>query len=43
MEDQVAWIRNRSHQRLVTEANGRDSLAAACDADALAHRAEVNR
>lgn len=38
MADQVAWIRDRSHQRLVTEENGRDSVALACEADALAHR-----
>jgi predicted dehydrogenase len=38
MEDQVAWIRDRRHPRVVTEANGRDSLAMACRADALAHR-----
>jgi predicted dehydrogenase len=37
MADQTAWIRDRGHQRAVTEANGRDSLAMACDADALAH------
>ena len=37
MEDQVAWIRDRNHPRIVTEANGRDSLALACQADALAH------
>jgi hypothetical protein len=37
MEDQAAWIRDRSHRRVVTEANGRDSLATACEADALAH------
>jgi predicted dehydrogenase len=43
MEDQVAWIRDRNHQRVVTEANGRDSLAMACEADALAHRAENDR
>ena len=43
MEDQVAWIRDRNHQRVVTEANGRDSLATACEADALAHRAENDR
>lgn len=36
-EDQVAWIRDRSHARVVTEANGRDSLALACQADAMAH------
>jgi predicted dehydrogenase len=38
MEDQVAWIRDRDHRRLVTEQNGRDSLAMAREADALAHR-----
>jgi predicted dehydrogenase len=43
MEDQVAWIRDRNHERVVTEANGRDSLAVACEADALAHRAEGDR
>jgi predicted dehydrogenase len=37
MDDQVAWIRDRSHRRIVTEANGRDSLALACAADAMAH------
>jgi len=37
MEDQVAWIRDRNHRRVVTEANGRDSLVLACQADALAH------
>jgi predicted dehydrogenase len=36
MADQVAWIRDRDHRRTVTEANGRDSLAMACAADALA-------
>jgi predicted dehydrogenase len=43
MEDQVAWIRDRGHRRVVTEANGRDSLATACEADALAHRAGGDR
>jgi predicted dehydrogenase len=38
MQDQVAWIYDRNHQRIITEANGRDSLAMACAADALAHR-----
>ena len=37
MADQVAWIRDRGHRRVVTEVNGRDSLAMACEADALAH------
>lgn len=40
LEDQVNWIRNRNHVRVVTEVNGRDSLAMACDADALAHRGQ---
>jgi hypothetical protein len=43
MEDQVAWIRDRNHGRIVTEANGRDSLAVAGDADTLAHRAGADR
>jgi predicted dehydrogenase len=43
MEDQVAWIRDRNHRRVVTEANGRESLVTACAADALAHRAENDR
>jgi predicted dehydrogenase len=38
MEDQVAWIRDRTHQRIVTGDNGRDSLALACEADTLAHQ-----
>lgn len=36
MADQVAWIRDRSHPRKITEANGRDSLAVAIAADRLA-------
>jgi predicted dehydrogenase len=36
MADQIAWIRNHSHARTITEDNGRDSLAAACAADRLA-------
>jgi predicted dehydrogenase len=43
MEDQVAWIRDRDHRRVVTEANGRDSLAIAREADALAHRTGGDR
>ncbi len=43
MADQVAWVRDRTHQRVVTEANGRDSLATACEADALARRAGGDR
>jgi predicted dehydrogenase len=43
MDDQVAWIRNRKHERIVTGQNGRDSLATACAADALAHASENKR
>lgn len=43
MEDQIAWIRDRRHRRCVTEINGRDSLAIACAADALAHRSGDRR
>ena len=43
MADQAAWVRDRGHSRVVTEANGRDSLAVACEADALAHPAGVGR
>jgi hypothetical protein len=38
MEDQVAWVRDPSHHRVVTEENGRDSLRIACEADALARK-----
>jgi len=41
MADQVAWVRDRSHPRRVTEANGRDSLADAVEADRLAHAAVI--
>lgn len=41
MADQAAWIRDRSHQRRITEQNGRDSVAMACAADRLAR--ERNR
>ncbi|MBV8078208.1 MAG: Gfo/Idh/MocA family oxidoreductase [Planctomycetaceae bacterium] len=37
MADQIAWVRDRGHRRVATEVNGRDSLATACEADALAH------
>ena len=36
MTDQVAWILDHSHERKITELNGRDSLAVACAADRLA-------
>jgi predicted dehydrogenase len=37
MTDQLAWIHDRRHSRLITEENGRDSLAMAEKADRLAH------
>ncbi|HYH66354.1 MAG TPA: Gfo/Idh/MocA family oxidoreductase, partial [Urbifossiella sp.] len=43
MQDQVSWIRDRTHPRVVTEANGRDSLAVACAADELARRTGADR
>jgi predicted dehydrogenase len=36
LADQIAWIRDRSHVRTVTEANGLESLVTACTADRLA-------
>lgn len=36
MADQVAWIRDRAHERIITEKNGRDSVAMACRADEIA-------
>jgi predicted dehydrogenase len=42
MEDQFAWVRDRGHRRVVTEANGRDSLAMACAADAIAHEGRLD-
>jgi hypothetical protein len=36
MTDQITWIRDRKHVRKISEKNGRDSLAVACAADALA-------
>ena len=37
LEDQLAWIRDPSHVRRLTEQNGRDSLAMAVEATRLAH------
>jgi predicted dehydrogenase len=37
LADQLAWLRDRSHRRLSTEINGRDSLAVACEGDRRAH------
>ncbi|MEN6450479.1 MAG: Gfo/Idh/MocA family oxidoreductase, partial [Thermoguttaceae bacterium] len=39
LADQLAWLADRSHVRQITEQNGRDALALAVEADALAHRA----
>jgi predicted dehydrogenase len=37
-EDQLAWIADRRHERRLTEQNGRDALALACEADRMAHQ-----
>jgi predicted dehydrogenase len=36
LTDQLAWVRDHSHPRTISEKNGRDSLAVACEADRLA-------
>ena len=36
LADQLAWVRDHSHRRRITEKNGRDSLAVACAADQMA-------
>ncbi len=36
LADQLAWVRDRSHTRTITEENGRDSLAMGCAADRMA-------
>ncbi len=36
LTDQLAWVRDRSHRRQITDQNGRDSLAVACAADRMA-------
>ena len=38
MVDQVAWIRDRSHKRRLTEKNGRDSLALAVASTEMANK-----
>ena len=38
LADQLAWIRDRSHRRRLTEDNGRDSLVMAVEATRLAHQ-----
>jgi predicted dehydrogenase len=40
MADQLAWVRDRTHPRKISEINGRDSLAVACAADRLAQAAQ---
>src|SRR4051794_29478159 len=40
LADQLAWVRDHSHVRIISEQNGRDSLAVACEADRLAQRSE---
>jgi predicted dehydrogenase len=37
LADQLAWIADRRHDRRITAQNGRDALALAIEADALAH------
>lgn len=37
LADQVAWIRDSSHERIITERNGRESLRMACEAMDLAN------
>jgi predicted dehydrogenase len=43
MTDQLAWIRDRSHERKITEQNGRDSVAMACAAHDLAQQSAAGR
>jgi predicted dehydrogenase len=40
-EDQLAWIRDRTHLRRITEQNGRDSLAMAATATRLAEASDA--
>ena len=35
LADQLAWVRDPSHRRIISEDNGRDSLAVACAADRM--------
>jgi hypothetical protein len=41
MRDQIEWIRNREHCRLITQENGRDSLAMAAEATRLADQSDT--
>jgi hypothetical protein len=36
LSDQIAWLKDRSHERVINEENGRNSLAMACAATQLA-------
>jgi len=36
--DQVAWIRDKNHERIITEENGYNSLSYAVEAEKLAHK-----
>jgi hypothetical protein len=38
LADQLTWLRDPTHARIITEQNGRDSLAMAVEADRLSHR-----
>ncbi|MFO8008788.1 MAG: Gfo/Idh/MocA family oxidoreductase [Candidatus Brocadiia bacterium] len=40
VQDQLAYLRDRDHERRITEANGRRSLEVALEADRLAHAGE---
>jgi predicted dehydrogenase len=42
LADQVAWIRDRSHPRRITQANGRNSLDTAVEAARLARESELS-
>lgn len=45
LADQLAWIADHAHQRRITEANGRDALVVAREADRLARteRSDIAR
>jgi hypothetical protein len=43
LADQLAWIRDRNHQRRITEENGRRSLATAVAATRLADEHDRRR
>jgi predicted dehydrogenase len=37
LADQIAWLHDPTHDRIITETNGRDSLSMAVEADHLSH------